>query len=900
MIPILYDSTEVSFTSNGLGRLADCISCTVTEERNGIYECQFQYPITGEMYPLIQEGCILGIIHDDVKDIQPFDIYGRSAPLNGVVTFFAHHISYRLGNIILKPMSAPTCASALNEIPNNTYTECPFTFWTDKSVSATWKNEVPNPVKAILGGQQGSILDVYGKGEYEFDKWLVRLYVNRGVDNGVSIRYGVNLTDLRHDIDTSSAYTGVVPFWKSAEDDTVVTLTEGYVMVSVPQLVPLTENNGEEITDDQGRTIYLNAESSSTLLRTSVMDLSEAFEEQPTQEQLRAEALRRLTNSEAWLPSENIKVSFVDLAHTEEYKAVSALQRVRLCDWVSVYCGPLGVSAVSMQVIRVVFNVLNERYNEIELGKARASFADTVLQDVTETVSNTVEHVKSLTASAIDKVTKQITGANGGHIRFVYDANGDPQEILIMDTEDINTAVNVWRWNSGGLGFSSHGYAGPYSTAMTADGQIVADMIATGVLNANLIGAGMVRAQYLDGDNLHVKAANIDGILVIGQLPSNVAMDSDIPTKTSELTNDSGFQNATQVTTITETTIATTNVIAQYLQVQGANISGTLTANKIKGGTLSLGGYGNQLGTLQIINGSNSIIGIWDKDGINIRSGSIHTEYAYGGQNQYNYAIDLGDTTAYPLLISFQDGTLTSGTLRYGRAGLYVSYEDANIAGNTTIAGNHINLTGGERGTPQLSMATRAQTGGSAGTIGQQYFIEVTPKTLQYYKVLNSSRSTFIDVDASDSSVEITGVFKVTGSKSRSVTTDQYSDRLLYCYETPTPMFGDIGEGTISDDGLCFIWLDPVFAQTITTDQYQVFLQRYGAGDCYVKERRSGCFIVTGTPGLSFGWEVKAKQRDYDQLRLEKNEDEFTLPAATYGEDAAQHIDQIRKEREAA
>ena len=140
----------------------------------------------------------------------------------------------------------------------------------------------------------------------------------------------------------------------------------------------------------------------------------------------------------------------------------------------------------------------------------------------------------------------------------------------------------------------------------------------------------------------------------------------------------------------------------------------------------------------------------------------------------------------------------------------------------------------------------------------------------------------------------------MTGSKSRSVTTDQYSDRLLYCYETPTPMFGDIGEGTISDDGLCYIWLDPVFAQTITTDQYQVFLQRYGAGDCYVKERRSGCFIVEGTPGLSFGWEVKAKQRDYDQLRLEKNEDEFTLPDATYGADAAQHIDDIRKEREVA
>lgn len=490
MIPILYDSTEVSFTSNGLGRLADCISCTVTEERNGIYECQFQYPITGEMYPLIQEGCILGVIHDDVKDIQPFDIYGRSAPLNGVVTFYAHHISYRLGNIILKPMTAASCAAALDAIPNKTYTECPFTFWTDKSVSATWKNEVPNPVKAILGGQQGSILDVYGKGEYEFDKWTVKLYVNRGVDNGVSIRYGVNLTDLQHDIDISGAYTAVVPFWKSAEGDTVVTLTEGYVQISVPQLVAWTDNNGEEINDDQGRTIYFNAESSGTLLRTTVIDLSDAFDEQPTQAQLRAEAMRRLSNSEAWLPSENIKVSFVDLAHTEEYKAVAALQRVRLCDRVSVYCGPLGVSAVSMQVIRVVFNVLTERYDEIELGKAKTSLAQTITATLEEATKDLPS--MSMMHSAINNVTEQITGAKGGHILDIFDTNGKRQEMLIMDTEDVNTAVKVWRMNLGGFGFSRNGYAGPYGLAITQNGEIVADFITAGTLIANIIKAGIL------------------------------------------------------------------------------------------------------------------------------------------------------------------------------------------------------------------------------------------------------------------------------------------------------------------------------------------------------------------------------------------------------------------------
>ena len=162
MKPILYGPGETSFTNNGLGRLADCISCKVTEERNGIYECQFTYPVTGEMYSKIQIGCILGVIHDDAKDVQPFDIYAKDAPMNGVVTFYGHHISYRLGHVILKPVSYSSITAAFAGIPSKTYNSCPFTFWTDKSVSATWNVEVPSAVKAVLGGVHGSILDVYG------------------------------------------------------------------------------------------------------------------------------------------------------------------------------------------------------------------------------------------------------------------------------------------------------------------------------------------------------------------------------------------------------------------------------------------------------------------------------------------------------------------------------------------------------------------------------------------------------------------------------------------------------------------------------------------------------------------------------------------------------------------
>ena len=111
-------------------------------------------------------------------------------------------------------------------------------------------------------------------------------------------------------------------------------------------------------------------------------------------------------------------------------------------------------------------------------------------------------------------------------------------------------------------------------------------------------------------------------------------------------------------------------------------------------------------------------------------------------------------------------------------------------------------------------------------------------------------------------------------------------------------MFGDIGEGTIGEDGLCYISFDPIFAQTIATDQYQVFLQMYNAGNCWVKSRTSSWFIVEGTPGLKFGWEVKAKQRDYDQLRLETSEEKlYIMHKQSYDTDAANYIEELRQGR---
>ena len=116
MIPILYESTETAFETNGIGRLRDCLACKVTEERNGIYECEFEYPVGGAHYDEIQPGRIIGVTHDESGDIQPFDIVGYSRPINGVVTFHAVHISYRLGGMLIWAKNVGTLSTAIDKL----------------------------------------------------------------------------------------------------------------------------------------------------------------------------------------------------------------------------------------------------------------------------------------------------------------------------------------------------------------------------------------------------------------------------------------------------------------------------------------------------------------------------------------------------------------------------------------------------------------------------------------------------------------------------------------------------------------------------------------------------------------------------------------------------------------
>lgn len=466
MIPTLYEKTEQEFRSNGLGRLADAITCKVTEERNGIYELEMTYPVTGIHYSDITMERIIFATPSDGKNRQAFRIYKITKPMNGVITVLARHISYQLSFIPVKTdmMAANSASIALIQLKADALEECPFDFWTDVDTNATYNTTEAASFRSRLGGTSGSILDTFG-GEYEWDNWTVKLWKARGEDKGISILYGKNLTDLKQEESIENVVTGIYPFWRKEEDGKVEE-----VALSAPVYAP-------------------NADSY-PFKRTVVMDFSQEWQDKPTEAQLRARTESYIKANKPEVPDVNLTISFVALWQTEEYKNIAPLERVNLCDTITVRFPTLGVDTKA-KVIKTVYDCLKDRYESIEVGTARTNLSD-VIAGSKEDAEARSKQTESFLKAAINQASKLIQGGLGGHVVFGLDGDGKPNEILIMDTDDMNTAVHVIRMNMAGIGFSDSGYDGPFKTAWTIDSKFVADFITTGTLRAGLIKAGVL------------------------------------------------------------------------------------------------------------------------------------------------------------------------------------------------------------------------------------------------------------------------------------------------------------------------------------------------------------------------------------------------------------------------
>ena len=488
MIPILIDTDNTI-----LGNITDCTGCTATEERNGIYEAKFTVPMQSDIYSKIQTGRFISAKPNDISNNQRFRIYKRfDDKIAKTTTFYCEHIRYKLAGIPVAPDTySGTPASILSDMLTSVNANTEFSAWSDISTVKDITMEIPSTAGAMLAGQKGSLLDVFG-GEFEFDNYTVKLHQNRGQEKKTEIRYRKNLTGFTCTEDTTNTYTHVYPFYRN-EDGVYVQLDSKVITLANASNLPFE--------------------------RCYMLDLSAEFDTPPTKAQLQAKANAFINANDLDTVARHYKVSFVPLWQTEEYKNLAVLERCSLCDTVTVIHEKEKVKA---KIIKTVYDVLNERYISIEMGNAKSNFAQTVGQQLKQ-VDDTINSTKSFLQQSIERQTKRITGNRGGYVVMNDDnQDGYPDEILIMNDLSIGAATKLWRANLSGIGYSNNGYNGPFELAMTMDGEINASMITTGSLNASIITTGILNADLIKAGTIKSVNNNMSVNMQTGKINMTV------------------------------------------------------------------------------------------------------------------------------------------------------------------------------------------------------------------------------------------------------------------------------------------------------------------------------------------------------------------------------------------
>lgn len=487
MKPILMDNKKTldvlaNDKTNGLGRLNDCVELLVTEHLNGQYTATMKYPVSGIHFNEIELQGIIKLSANQFDEPQLFRIVNVSKPLNGIVEYELNHITYDLSYTSVAPFTSDYVRPTLVALWDNMTGGKLFSISTDINDSThrthKFKNEKPQSCRALFGGQEDSLIDIFG-GEYHYDNLKVELLAKRGADHGVKIKYGKNLTDITQDETNENVYTHVIPYAQDSNKNTII---------------------GDTIT------LFNVAESKMRILN---LDLSDKFqgengeETKITVKDVNREARYYVERNNLTEPRVSLDVSFLDLSQTVEYANIAPLETVSLGDTVYVDYPTLGVNAKA-RVIEYEWDSLRERYNSVEIGDAKARLSTTIAEIDSKSDSyysdlfDQAANNKTFLQSAIEHASELLKGAYGGHIVIGTNADGQPNEIYAMDTESVGTAKKVLRLNVNGIGGSTTGINGEYNVAITTDGQINATRITFGELNGNLIKANSVVIGALD------------------------------------------------------------------------------------------------------------------------------------------------------------------------------------------------------------------------------------------------------------------------------------------------------------------------------------------------------------------------------------------------------------------
>lgn len=907
MIPILYEAEENQFRTQGIGRLSDVIAGSVKRRINGFYELRMTYPITGAFASDLKPLRMLYVSHDDTGECEPFEIYSVSKPSNGKIEVLAWHNYYKLGKIVARPFYGESIQTALVAFKNSAMSDCPFTFESDVTTAGRLEFNRPVAMQSIMGGIEGSFLDVYG-GEWDFNNFACYLRGRIGSDKDVTIRYGKNLLTAQNKLDTTNLWSGIVPFWY--KDGEGLIYYDGIIKSPIADSLP----------HDM----------------VVAIDASQAFESKPTAKQLLAWGQSYVTNNAKKAIPQSITVSFANLSQTEEYEEYKRLERLSIGDGVNVFYEDLDIEGYS-RIVETDWDFVNDKYNKMVLGEVRANFAKSVNSTLKETTSNILRQVPSRAwfENELDEATKRITGATGGRKVDLFDSEGRPNGTVFIDTDTIETATKGMLINYEGIGFSTDIPNWNFNSAWTIDGTLDMQNINVIHMRANIIKAGILadvagkNFWNMETGEFSLQASAKVGNKTVQEIAdgsANTALSSAKSYSDGNLSAAKTFaSNAAAEAVNAQTQQSIFNKLTNNGETQGIYLSGGkvyINASYIHSGTLVLGGLDNGNGRLRLLDASGNEVGSFDNTGVVAKAGEIggfsvsDTEISqytsdakWVGMSIKSGKSSSGNTSRPGIVLKNLSGSSQDGVMSYG--GYQMDLGFTNNSYSPWVKFSAI-LNSAVQTFSEVYRIDVDKTDDTkyhaAHTIQDVFAIKQQNATSNKGIVFGINRSSGVayggSIQAGEiimrplNSVNIQGSLYVAGgTKNRLVETENYSKRLLNAYETTSPMFGDIGEGEIGEDGLCYIWIDPIFLQTVSIESYQVFLQKYGAGDLWVKEGNKSCFIVEGTPKLKFGWELKAKQKGFENKRLDEPGRDNGVGEEYYGTEAEIYLQKLREGR---
>lgn len=427
------------FGSLGYGVLKDLYNDPlITEELNGSYILEFDYKIDGALSEyLIEENIIKAngqpfVIYDIKKDISKISILAKHWVLNEWTKDFLLDV-------------APTdlnSQNALNWIQNKGTNQLSISINGDCEKLASARYVRKNLINAIFN-EDNALLARFG-GELSYDKDSVFVHSKRGNNSGITIRERKNLSGIEFHSDFSTVATRLLPLGKDG-------LMIDSIFVDSP------------IIDHYSTPIIKKVEIDSD-------NLEELYN-----------YCENLYKNDIDKPTVSIKIDFVELSKTTEYQKYSNLESVHLGDTVLAYIPSLELN-IKTRVVKTIYNCNLNRITSLELGTCVPNIAVSNVE-IQNNVNKIINEQLTFLAKAKLEASDLMKHPFGGYVFF-----GENEGcIYIADNKDLNQSKNVWKWGLGGLGFSSTGINGTYETAITQDGQIVADFITTGKLNTNVI-----------------------------------------------------------------------------------------------------------------------------------------------------------------------------------------------------------------------------------------------------------------------------------------------------------------------------------------------------------------------------------------------------------------------------